>query len=107
MEELLVMLFGKVISASDGEKAYKLYKEELPDIILSDVQMPNSNGLNLIKQIRTHDHETPIVLLTSFSEEELLLTAKHLSFNGYLSKPITLEKLISTLCKAMDLNDTD
>jgi YesN/AraC family two-component response regulator len=70
------------MSASNGEKGHKLYKEELPDIILTDIQMPNGDGLNLIKQIRTNDTKTPIILLTSFVEQEVLFNTESLSINA-------------------------
>lgn len=105
MEEILTMLFGSVFSASDGEKAYELYKNKGPDIILTDIKMPNCDGIGLIKRIRENDYETPIILLTSFVEQDLVYSATNLSIDGYLVKPIDLEKLTSTLCRAMERND--
>ncbi|MBU0633212.1 response regulator transcription factor [bacterium] len=98
---ILVMLFGKVLSAADGEEAYKLYQKEAPDIILTDIKMPKNDGINLIRQIRKHDYETPIILLSSFAEQELLIHAADLSIDGYLIKPIEPEKLSHSICKAI------
>ncbi len=100
------MLFSKVILASDGEMAYKLYKEELPDIILTDIKMPKVDGLNLIKQIRINDYGIPIILLTSFIEQQLVSNAMNLSIDGYLVKPIDLKKLLYTLCTAMQRSNS-
>lgn len=107
MGEILAMLFGKVLSAADGEEAYKLYEDESPDIILTDIKMPKIDGLGLIKKIRQHDYETPIILLTSFAEQELLLHAANLSIDGYLVKPVDLEKLTYTICKAIQRTHKD
>lgn len=101
ISDILQMLFGKVILASDGAEAYKLYMERSPDIILTDIKMPNMDGLILIKNIRKNDYDTPIILLTGFVEQELMVQATNLSIDGYLSKPIELEKLAYTLCKAL------
>ena len=66
--EVLEMIFKKVFSVEDGKKAYDVYQEEKPDILISDIKMPNMDGLTLIEKIRQTDYETPIILLTSFME---------------------------------------
>lgn len=99
--DVLKMLFGKVFLAKDGEEAYALYEDESPDIILTDIKMPKKDGLKLIKQIRQNNYNTPIILLTSFDEQNLLMHAANLSIDGYLIKPIKLEILTDTLCKAI------
>lgn len=99
--EILTMLFDKVYSAEDGVKAYEIYEDESPDIILTDIKMPKRDGLSFIKKIRTHDYKTPIIVMTSFAEQELLIDAANLSVDGYLVKPVSLEKLTFSLCKAL------
>lgn len=101
MSGILVMLFGKVFSAANGEEAYKLYKDKSPDIIITDIKMPQKDGISLIRQIRQHDYEIPIILLSGFTDQELLINATDLSVDGYLVKPIELEKLSHTICKAI------
>jgi len=99
--EVLEMLFKKVFLAEDGEKAYELYLQSRPDIIISDIKMPNMNGLQFIEKIRQSDYETPVVLLTSFTEQDMLVHAVNLSIDGYIIKPVELKILISTINKAM------
>lgn len=101
MSEILEMLFAKVYVAEDGEEAYRIYEEELPDIIVTDIKMPKKDGLNLIKRVRQNNYNIPIVLMTSFAEQELLLDAANLSIDGYLVKPVELEKLTFTICRAV------
>jgi DNA-binding response OmpR family regulator len=98
--EILEMLFGKVLVASDGEEAYNLYEDESPDVLLTDIKMPRKDGLSLIRQIRQNDYNLPIILMTSFAEQEMLLHAANLSIDGYLVKPVDLEKLTYSICKA-------
>lgn len=99
--EILEMLFGKVYVASDGNEAYCLYEEESPDIILTDIKMPKMDGLNFIRRIRQNNYKIPIVLMSSFAEQEMLLNAANLSIDGYLVKPVELEKLTFSICKAV------
>lgn len=105
--ETLEMLFGKVYVAVDGEEAYCLYEDEVPDIVITDIKMPKQDGLALIRRIRSSDYKTPIILMTSFAEQDLLLNAANLSIDGYLVKPVELEKLTLTICKAMQRNRKD
>lgn len=107
MCEILSMIFSKVFIAEDGAAAYKFYTDESPDIVLTDLKMPNIDGIKLINKIRANDYRTPIILLTSFVEQELLWDATNLSIDGYLVKPIELNKLIDTLCKAMQRIDKE
>jgi two-component system, OmpR family, response regulator VanR len=101
MAEILEMLFGKVYIASNGEEAFQLYEDESPDIIITDIKMPKFDGMSLIRRIRQTNYDIPIILLTSFAEQDLLLNAANLSIDGYLVKPIELEKLTFTVCKAI------
>jgi DNA-binding response OmpR family regulator len=97
---MLGVIFNEVYTASNGEEAMYIYEDESPDIILSDIKMPKLDGISLITKIRNSDYKTPIVLMTSFAEHDLLLNAANLSVDGYLIKPVELEKLVFTLCKA-------
>jgi two-component system, OmpR family, response regulator VanR len=99
--DILSMLFDKVYPAVDGLEAYRVYEDEKPDIILTDIKMPKKDGLSLVRKIREQDYKTPIILMTSFAEQELLVEAANLSVDGYLVKPASLEKLNSALRKAL------
>jgi two-component system, OmpR family, response regulator VanR len=105
--EILEMLFGKVYVASDGEEAYNLYEDESPDILLTDVKMPRKDGLSLIRHIRQNDYHLPIILMTSYAEQEMLLNAANLSIDGYLVKPVDLEKLTYSICRAVQRTGKD
>ncbi len=101
MTDVLSMIFGKVFSAKDGEEAYRMYEDEKPDLIITDIKMPKIDGLKLVKQIRRNDYDTPIIMLTSFAEQDLLMSAANLSIDGYLVKPVELGGIVDTICKAM------
>ncbi len=101
MTEILEILFRKVYPAQDGEEALAIYEDEKPDIVLTDIKMPKRDGLSLIRRIRQQDYKTPIILMTSFAEQEMLINAANLSIDGYLVKPVELEKLTFTLCRSI------
>jgi two-component system, OmpR family, response regulator VanR len=101
ISNLLKILFKTVYNAKNGEEALILYEEKAPDIIISNVIMPKMTGLNLVKKIRMNDYETPVILLSNHEEKEYLLDATNLSVDGYLIKPIDLEKFTQSICRAM------
>ncbi|RXJ58040.1 response regulator transcription factor [Candidatus Marinarcus aquaticus] len=91
--EYLNTLFNTVFEAKDGLEALKLYNQEHPDIIISDIQMPKFNGLEFIEQIRKKDRTTQIIITSAFSTKEYLLRAVELQLVKYLIKPVSEEAL--------------
>jgi len=86
-----------VDSASNGDEAYELYKKISPDIIITDIDMPGMNGLELAARVRESDSFIPIVVTTAYTTEEFLLDAVSLHLERYLVKPVTLAKLKESL----------
>eukprot|EP01028_Stygiella_incarcerata_P000645 TRINITY_DN10956_c0_g3_i2.p1 TRINITY_DN10956_c0_g3~~TRINITY_DN10956_c0_g3_i2.p1 ORF type:complete len:107 (+),score=9.19 TRINITY_DN10956_c0_g3_i2:107-427(+) len=65
----------KVYSASNAKEALEIYDEIKPDIIFTDIDMEGMNGLELIKEIREEDSQTPVVVLTAYKTESFLMEA--------------------------------
>lgn len=99
--DLLHVFFRKVYIAKDGKEALECYEDEKPDIILSDIKMPIIDGLTLAKTIRQNDFTIPIILLTSYSDQQTLLEAANAGIDGYILKPINLESMLETLSKVI------
>ena len=91
--EYLQLFFKYVHSAKCGQEAYKIYLEKKPAIILSDINMPNMDGLSMISLIRERDKKTKIIVMSAYSDKEKLLSAIELNLITYLVKPIKLETL--------------
>jgi len=68
----------KVFWAKDGQEALLVYKDKKPNIIITDIEMPRLNGLEMAKRIRKKDKKTPIIIATAFTEKEYLLQAVEL-----------------------------
>ena len=86
-----------VLSAGNGNDAFELYEKYPPDIIITDIDMPGMNGLELAARVREHDSFIPIVVITAYATEEFLLDAVSLHLERYLVKPVTLAKLKESL----------
>ena len=89
--------FTKFIVARDGEDGLKKFKKYKPDIVIADIMMPVMDGLMMSKQIKHLSRQTPIVILSAFSEKERLLGAIDAGIDKYLIKPIDPDELLKTL----------
>jgi DNA-binding response OmpR family regulator len=91
--EYLLLFFDTVYEAEDGKQALGIYKEKAPDIIISDINMPKLDGLALIEEIRKKDQQTPIVILSAYVDQDILLQAIKLHLFEYLVKPVDSQEL--------------
>ena len=81
----------KVRTASNGDEAIKLIKEEIPNIVLLDINMPVMDGIETLKHIRENYGDLPVVMITA--EIERLPTLQDLGISGFFPKGGTLEQL--------------
>jgi len=93
--------FKDVLEANNGEDGYDLYLEYKPDIILSDIEMPNKNGIEMIQLIREKDFDTIIIMVTAYSNEEYLLDLINLHVNHYILKPVNSDNLLTGIIKGL------
>ena len=95
-----------VAEGTNGVEALALCKKHKPDIILMDVKMPELDGIEAARQIGFH-HEAPVVLLTSYSQQDLIDKARDSGVYGYLIKPVREEQLVPTLEMAIGRYKSD
>ena len=100
--EYLSRICDNVLEAKDGVEALRVYKKYKPDIIISDIKMPNMNGLEFASEIRKLDRETPIIIATAHTQTHYLLKAVELQLVKYIVKPITSIKLQEALSLSLD-----
>ena len=85
-----------VISAADGEEAWQLIQQQLPDLVISDVQMPKRSGIELCQLVKKHDSTShiPVLLLSAWASTEHQRSGLHAQADDYLTKPIHLDLLL-------------
>lgn len=89
-----------VKTAADGAIALDMLKQGVkPDLIITDINMPRMNGLELIQQARTLLRFTPILALTTESQQSKRDEAKKLGASGWLVKPVGAADLIAVIKK--------
>jgi len=84
-------------SASNGIEALAGLRQIHPDIIILDLQMPGMDGIACIKEIRKMHTDLPILILTTFNEEEYIFEGMAYGANGYLLKNLEFEMLVKTI----------
>ncbi len=102
MTGVLLDLFKEVIVAVDGSDALTKYDENKVDIILTDINMPKLNGIEMIRKIRETNKKIPILVLSAYSDSEYFLDTIRLGIDGYIIKPISSEQLLITIGKSAE-----
>jgi len=93
--------------AEDGSQALARMREAQPDLIVTDLQMPNRNGLELVAAVRMHHPSVPIILMTGHGSEDLAVEALHRGASNYVPKPQIGERLLESVEEALTLARSD
>lgn len=83
-----------VFIAADGQEALLLYREQHPDIVVTDVMMPRMDGFELVRHLRSTDKRTPILFLTARTDTDDVVSGFKMGANDYLRKPFSMRELI-------------
>lgn len=97
LERLLKRVVKDVITAKNGEEGLNAFKNESPDMIVTDINMPQMTGLEMSKEIRKLDKDIPIVITTAHTELEFLLEAIEINVSNFLLKPVDTGNLIKVI----------
>lgn len=89
------VMLGKVYEANDGSEALERLKTDKVGLILSDINMPNMDGLELLAKLRAEDEwkTVPIIMVTTEGSQNKVMQALQLGANGYVKKPFTAEQI--------------
>ncbi|MCF7929935.1 MAG: response regulator transcription factor [Acholeplasmataceae bacterium] len=91
----------------DGEALLEKYKHQKPDMILLDVMLPGMSGLDVLKQIRKHDKETPIMMISALQSEMDKVIALDFGADDYMTKPFGVLELVSRIQSKLRKNYYD
>lgn len=98
---LLSVFFNTMFLASNAKNALKFYREKNIDIIITDIKMPNEDGLSFVEKVRAEDSRVAIIVLTAFTDTDYLLRAANLQIDAYITKPLNFQKLNSAFSSAL------
>ena len=97
MKKVLLLLCENVFDAQNIEEAKYIIKNQRIDIIISDINLPDTNGIEFIKELRKTDKTIPVILLSAFTDTKYLLEATKLKLVDYLTKPVDFKTLNNSL----------
>jgi two-component system response regulator AtoC len=92
----------QVSTAGEGKAALKTVQENMPDLVLLDLRLPDMHGLDVLKKVKEIDSDLQVVIMTAFGDVESAVRAMKLGAHDYINKPINLEQLFITVAKALE-----
>jgi two-component system cell cycle response regulator DivK len=96
----------EVIEAMSGEDGVRLADETTPDLILMDLQLPDIDGTEALRRIRTAGNQVPVVAVTAFAMNNDRDRAFEAGFDGYVEKPISVTALPQQVSDFLRLGGT-
>lgn len=94
LRDTLCMLDYRVALAPDGRTALQRYHEERPDLVVTDVMMPQMDGFTLLRHIRSIDADTPVIVLTARTDTDDVVSGFKMGATDYLRKPFAMRELL-------------
>lgn len=93
----LELMGYEVITASNGEEALEMFKNNTFDLVMLDIKMPEISGTEVLRRIRRMGIEIPVIIMTAFATVKNAVECTRLGAVAYLQKPFTAEKVKNTL----------
>lgn len=97
LQPFLKRRVGKLLVAENGQDGLEKFLEQSPDIVITDVRMPQMDGLTMSAAIKHHDSAVPIIVTTAFNDVDYLLQAIEAGIDRYVLKPVRTEALVKSL----------
>jgi YesN/AraC family two-component response regulator len=99
-KKIIERIFGRVDVASNGIEGYVAFNANDYDLVITDIEMPCLNGIEMSRKIRMLSQDTPIVIISAYTRTDYFIEAISLSVDHYLLKPIKMPQLVKTLYDA-------
>ncbi len=99
---LLENIFDNITTAVNGEDGLEKFEKGSFDLILTDINMPKMNGMEMIDKIRETDKDVPILILSAYNESGYFIETIKQGVEGYLLKPIDLDQFLDMIKKAVE-----
>ncbi|MCZ6543685.1 MAG: sigma-54 dependent transcriptional regulator [Planctomycetota bacterium] len=99
---MLVRQGHSVVAAAGASAALEKIAQRAFDALITDLQMPQMNGLELLKEVRSHDDQLPVIFMTAYGTVETAVAAMKNGAFDYLTKPFTGDELLVTVKRALE-----
>ena len=102
LEDLLSLSGFRVFTAGEGQQGIERFSEERPDLVITDIQMPGMDGLELLQRVRSVDDLVPVILVTGHGDLDNAVRALRRGAHDFLLKPINADILLNTVRKGLE-----
>ncbi len=95
---------GDFLEAENGKEALKVLEDAWVDVILSDINMPEMDGMQFLKEVKAHDvfKSIPVIFITTEASEARMEEARQLGVSGYVKKPFQPETIKDILVEVLE-----
>ena len=95
----------EVVTAASGEDALKLLKDDVPDLMLLDIQLPGIDGLAVLERVKEMEEEIIVIMVTALGVLETAVKAMRMGAYDYINKPFNLDELAIVIKKALETGE--
>ncbi|KAB2952115.1 EAL domain-containing protein [Heliorestis acidaminivorans] len=103
MERILKRFFHQVFLAQDGEEGLEIFRSKSKeiDIVITDIAMPNMNGLDMVQAMEEYRLNQPVIVISAHNDSDNLLKAISVGVDHFIIKPVNVDKLTKVLHKVI------
>ena len=95
----------QVCCATDAAEAIQILHHDPIDVVISDLRMPECDGLRFLQQVRASANQVPVIILTAYDEADSYLEAMNAGASGFLHKPVETEELLQAVRTCLSSRD--
>lgn len=92
----------QIVLAETARKALDMLKSEEVDLILTDLKMPDLDGMEFIRQARDLSEDTPVIIMTGFPSIDSVIEALRMKVSDYITKPFNINRLFETIQRVLE-----
>jgi signal transduction histidine kinase len=92
----------QVLEAANGDEALSILEKEDVDVVLTDIMMPHTNGLELLQQIKNKQPNQAVIVMTGYADKDIILKALKADADDFINKPINLLQLRTVIDKVLE-----
>ncbi|MEE8046387.1 MAG: response regulator [Dehalococcoidia bacterium] len=89
----------EVVEAGTGREAVEQYKLTSPDAVLLDITMPDMDGLSALKEIRAHDADARVAMVTAMGQQSIVMEALQAGAKDFVVKPFDADRVLAAVSK--------
>ncbi|BDU50194.1 response regulator [Haliovirga abyssi] len=93
---------AEVYEADFGKLGFNIFREESPDMILLDIMLPDTSGVELLQKIRDEDMDVKVVMITAYETIKSVIEIMNLKISGYITKPFIVRDVRQKISKLLE-----